>query len=165
MTVSKSSQVIRTTKLVTILMFCLVNPLAGWAYLHQAHHRTDRVDGRLVDTLRTHRLRVLPLDGDSDGAAERWRHRLTDALRESHGLEVWSASDPSVGIESSPADFIVHGSYEREGERLRIHAWLMLEARSEVLWLQTFEGEEADVDAWCDASRLAILNALAVFRG
>ena len=159
-----AAKAIRTAKLVAVLVFCLVNPLAGWAYLAQAESRSDRDESPIVDTLKSQRIAILPLQGT--GAAEvtvRWIECLTESLQSSHGLEVWTAFDLTDGAKSRPpTDFFLDGNCEYENNTVRIHARLILAERNRILWSETFEGHADSIAEWCEQVRRGILSALSL---
>lgn len=157
------SRALRTAKLLSVLIFCLVNPLAGWAYLHHAQSRNDREVATVADTLKTQRIRLLPLTGCPDVHSRHWFALMANSLAESQGVEVCLVSNLATDSESYPSpDYVLEGNYYCSGDELQIHVRLVGNERREVLWSETFVGNDGSIEEWCERARVGILSALSL---
>jgi TolB-like protein len=154
-----------------VLLFCLVNPFAGWAYLATSRARWDREQASLSDTLKRKRLVVLPLVvlGRTSSQQE-WFEAMRSGLGGFDVLEIvpHAESPGSLDAERDPlalganlgADLVVDASVSVvAGEQLIIERLLRIEDGS-VLGSESFAGEPEDFGAFCDEIALAVLRTL-----
>jgi hypothetical protein len=154
-----------------MLLFCLVNPFAGWAYLATSRGRWDRQRASLSDTLKRKRLVVLPLVVLGRASSQRdWFEAMRSGLGGFDALEIvaHAESPGSLDAERDPlalganpgADLVIDASVSVvDGELLVIARLLRIEEGS-VLGSVSFAGEPEDFGVFCGEIALAVLRTL-----
>lgn len=166
--------VLRQAKLVAVLLFCLVNPFAGWAYLATSRGRWDKEQASLSDTLKRTRLVVLPLAVlGLPSSQQDWFQAIGTGLEGFDALEILphAESPESLEAERDPlalgadlgADLVLDASLSLVGGELLMMARLLRLADSSVSWSESFAGSPEDFEMFCDETVVGVLRA--VLRG
>lgn len=142
-----------------MLLFCLVNPFAGWAYLATPRARLRREEAAISDTVKRTRLAVLPLRGAqvADSLSDAWRERMLSGLDGFETLELVPLSDDD-GAKGS--DLVLDASCVVAEIQLHLVARLIRTEDDRVLWSRAFEAERAELESVCDETVVGVLGAL-----
>ncbi|HXV61583.1 MAG TPA: hypothetical protein VEK15_12875 [Vicinamibacteria bacterium] len=161
--------VLENGKVLILLLFCLVNPFAGWAYLAQSRQASTLKPPSIVDTLKPTRLAVLPL-ASGDHLVGDW----TDALVVE--FAVWpeidvvpvASNERSRGLDRDAlalgnrvhADFVLDADLSLVDDELRLSARLVRLADSTLLWAELYLGNFHDLPEIREAVCHSVLSAL-----
>ncbi len=159
-------------KLVTVLLFCLLNPFAGWAYLAAAQTKWSKRLPSISDTLKRKRVALLPLvvlDRASPLSTE-WLGAMLSGLGSFDTLEVLVHPDSTEIFEPERdslalggylgADLVLDASVSVVDGELVLFARLLRLADSSVLWSESFEGKLEDFESFCDDTVLGVVRTL-----
>ena len=165
--------VLRRAKLVSVLLFCLINPFAGWAYLATNRARWNREAAPISDTLAPRRLAVLPLLGPERAGArsQEWVDAILSGLGGYDALDVLALSGAArtIGVERDPfalgrdssSSLVLDARYSFDGGELRVFSRLVRVEDNASLWSQSFDGTREDFGSFCDETVVGVLRALA----
>ena len=166
-----NESVLKQAKLVGVLLFCLVNPLAGWAYLATARARWHRQEAPLADTLKRKRIAVLPLlvPDASAAHAEAWMSATLFGLRGYDALEAFAYPEmlevhrDALALGSDiGADFVLDASLSEADGELSVFVRLLRVADASTVWSELFSGTPHEMQSFADDTVLAVLRSLVV---
>lgn len=160
----------RQAKLVVLLLFCLLNPFAGWAYLATAREKWRRDEAPIGDTLKRRRLVVMP---PSTSSAERntlgntWLEAILTGLHGHDALETTVATadaerDALTSGRELEGDLVLDASLSFADAELRLFARLIRLSDASVPWSQSYAGSRGDLDSFCDDVVLSVLRSLSM---
>jgi len=169
---SVRESVVREARLVAVLLFCLVNPFAGWAYLATSRAKWSRPHAPLADTLKRKRLAVLPLlvlvDDELDAHGDAWLETMLTGLGGYDALETFAYPElvevhrDALALGSDiGADLVLDASLSVADGELGLFVRLLRVADTRVLWSRLFSGTRDDFASFNDETVLAVLRTLA----
>ncbi|HSF19819.1 MAG TPA: hypothetical protein VLK65_30135 [Vicinamibacteria bacterium] len=161
--------VLENGKILILLLFCLVNPFAGWAYLAQSRHASTHKPPSIVDTLKPTRLAVLPLASGDQLLAE-WTEAIVVDFAAWPDIDVVpvASNERSRGLERDVlalgnrvhADFVLDANLSLVDDELRLSARLVRLADGTVRWAELYVGAFHDLPKLREAVCHSVLSAL-----
>jgi adenylate cyclase len=99
-----------------------------------------------VPTIGVGRLVAAPLDEETTAAAEDLHEQIVYGLSRRTGIKVRDVT----GNSSDKATYNLRGRFRRSGGRARVNLSLVLLDDTSTVWADVFEGDAADLFAFCD---------------